>query len=228
MSKKGKKQSAKQSAKPLSKTAASEANDKSVESSADSYYDLKTEAVEKLVNAKDAPEVSEAELRKYRSGGKHRIPTWLKIVFVKFWFSGAMCYFFIWGLGNYIQGLDMMAAVAIGMGLVTDLLVNHFLRALEPEPREYDKWMMVTVRKWWSMILNVIYAALLLFCIVQSYTAINTLLYGDPETSENILGVEPLLFGVLYVLFDMLFIGIKNGFKIILRDAERKVSGEKK
>lgn len=211
MSKKGKKQAPKQE-KPTT------AN----------YYDLKTEAVEKLVNAKDAPEVSDAEIRKYKSGGKFKIPSWLKILFVKFWFSGAMCYFFIWGLGIYLKGLDMLVAVSLGMGLVTDLLVNHVLRTFEPEPRSFDKWMMVTVRKWWSMILNVVYAGLLLFCIIQAYTAINTVLYGDPGTSDNILGVEPLLFGVLYVVFDMLFIAIKNGFVKIFRDAEKKVSGGKK
>lgn len=211
MSKKGKKQAPKQE-KPTT------AN----------YYDLKTEAVEKLVNAKDAPEVSDAEIRKYKSGGKFKIPSWLKILFVKFWFSGAMCYFFIWGLGIYLKGLDMLVAVSLGMGLVTDLLVNHVLRTFEPEPRSFDKWMMVTVRKWWSMILNVVYAGLLLFCIIQAYTAINTVLYGDAGTSDNILGVEPLLFGVLYVVFDMLFIAIKNGFVKIFRDAEKKVSGGKK
>lgn len=192
------------------------------------YYDLKTDAVEKLVNAKDAPEVSDAEIRKYKSGGKFKIPSWLKILFVKFWFSGAVCYFFIWGLNIYVKGLDMLVAVSLGMGLVTDLLVNHVLRAFEPEPRAFDKWMMVTVRKWWSILLNVVYAGLILFCIVEAYTAINTALYGEPGTSDNILGVEPLLFGVLYVVFDMLFIAIKNGFVKIFRDAEEKVSGGKR
>ncbi len=194
----------------------------------ENYYDLKTDAVEKLVNAKDAPEVSDAEIRKYKSGGKFKIPAWLKILFVKFWFSGAVCYFFIWGLGTYVKGLDMMVVVAIGMGMVTDLLVNHILRAFEPEERAYDKWMMVTLRRWWSIILNVIYAGLILYCVIQSYVAINTLMYGDPETSEEILGVEPLLFGILYLAFDMLFITIKNAMIKIIRDAEKKVSGGRK
>ncbi len=194
----------------------------------ENYYDLKTDAVEKLVNAKDAPEVSDAEIRKYKSGGKFKIPAWLKILFVKFWFSGAVCYFFIWGLGTYVKGLDMMVVVAIGMGMVTDLLVNHILRAFEPEERAYDKWMMVTLRRWWSIFLNVIYAGLILYCVIQSYVAINTLMYGDPETSEEILGVEPLLFGILYLAFDMLFITIKNAMIKIIRDAEKKVSGGRK
>ncbi len=194
----------------------------------ENYYKLNTEAVDRLVNAKDAPEVSEAEIRKYKSGGKFKIPTWLKILFVKFWFGGAVCYFFLWGLGNYINGLDKLAVVALGLGMVTDLMVNHVMRALETEKGEYDKWIMVGVRKWWSIFLNVIYAGVLLFCIINMYTAINYILYGSPENSENVLGVEPLLFGLMYCLFDLLFITMKNTLKKIIRDAEKNVSQGKK
>ena len=65
----------------------------------ENYYDLKTEAIDKLVNAKDAPQVSDKEIEKYTRRHKLRIPSWFKIVFIKFWFSGAICYFFLWGLG---------------------------------------------------------------------------------------------------------------------------------
>ena len=37
------------------------------ERSAAEYYNLKTDAVERLVNAENAPEVSEAEINRYRS-----------------------------------------------------------------------------------------------------------------------------------------------------------------
>lgn len=197
---------------------------------AEDYYDLKTEAVEKLVNAKDAPEVSDEEIKKYTSKGRFNIPTWLKVVFGKFWFSGAICYFFLWGLGNYVTDrLDLFAITTIGLGVVTDLMLNHILRSLEPEERAYDKWMMVTVRKFWSIFLNVIYAGVLMFCVYQTYYAINTILVGDVNTAEKVaVGVEPLLFGLLYTGFDMLFIMLKNVFIKILRDAEKKASSSGK
>ncbi len=194
----------------------------------ENYYDLKIEAVEKLVNAKDAPEVSDAEIRKYKSGGKFRIPSWLKIIFVKFWFSGAICYFFFWGLGTYLKGLDLMAAVTIGLGVSMDLMVNHLLHSFEPEKGAYDKWMFVRVRKWWSFFLNIIYAGVVLFCVVQTYNVINTLIAGDVSTAKNVpLGVEPILFGVFFMGFDMLFVTLKNTMIKIFRDAEKKVSGNK-
>lgn len=199
-----------------------------VTKSAENYYDLKVDAVEKLVNAKDAPEVSEAEIRKYKSGGRFRIPTWLKIVFVKFWFSGAVCYFFFWGLGLYLNGLDLWFAAAIGLGVSTDLMVNHLLHSFEPEKGAFDKWMFVRIRKWWSFFLNIIYAVVVLFCVIQAYTVINTLIAGDVSTAKEVpLGVEPLGFGLFYMGFDMLLITIKNTIIKIFRDAEKKVSGNR-
>lgn len=194
---------------------------------AENYYDLKVDAVNRLVNAKDAPEVSEAEIRKYTSGSKFHIPSWLKIVFIKFWFSGAMCYFFLWGLGIYLGGFDLMVVLAIGLGVATDLMVNHLLHNFEPEKGAYDKWMMVTARKFYSFFLNILYAGVILFCVIQTYVAINTLITGDAQSESVPIGVEPLLFGLFYMGFDMLFITIKNTLIKVFRDAEKKVSGNK-
>lgn len=198
--------------------------------SAASYYDLKTDSIEKLVNSKNAPAVSDEEIRKYKSRKGFHIPSWLKIVFIKFWFNGAICYFFLWGLGVYLAGLDLMAALAIGLGVCNDLLVNHSLRHFEPEKGAYDKWMMIPCKKFWTVFLNVLYSAVVLFFIMQFYTVINTILVGPAETAETVaIGVEPVLFGLLYMGFDMLFISIKNGIVKVFKDANAKVgkSGNK-
>lgn len=200
--------------------------------SAASYYQLKTDAVDRLVNAKSAPKVSDAEIRKYTSKGRFYIPSWVKILFIKFWFAGSICYFFLWGLGIYLKDLDLMVALAIGLGVANDLLVNHLLKTFEPEPRAYDKWMMVTVRKFWSIFINVIYAGVLLYFVIQTYTVINTVMGVDvnatDDTAAAMLGVEPILFGLFYMGWDLLCITVKNTFVKIFRDAGAKVSGDKK
>lgn len=191
---------------------------------AENYYDLKVEAVDRLVNAGLAPEVSEKEIRKYTSKGKFHIPSWVKILFIKFWFSGAICYFFLWGMGPYLAGLDLLAVLAIALGVSTDLMVNHLLHSLEPEKGAYDKWMMVPFRKFWAMFLNVIYAGVLLYCVIQIYTVINTIAVGDVNEAETVaLGVEPLLFGIFYMGMDMLFVTIKNTMVKVFREANTKV-----
>ena len=192
------------------------------------YYRLNTDAVEKLVNAKDAPEVSDEEIRKYTSKGKFHIPTAVKILFVKFWFSGAICYFFLWGLNMYIDGIELLMIVAVGLGLITDLFVNHILRSMEVEEREFDKWMMVTVRKYWSVFLNVIYSGVVLFFVYKTYQVIYGIVTDVDSSASSTFGVEPILFGVFYMGFDMLFISMKNVLVKIIRDAEKKVSGKSK
>lgn len=194
---------------------------------AENYYNLKTDAVNRLVNAESAPEVADAEIRKYKSKGKLNIPTWLKVVFVKFWFSGAICYFFLWGLGTYISGLDLMFVLAVGLGLSMDLLVNNLLHYFESQKGSGDKWMLIPFRKFWTIFLNVLYAGVLLYCIVWAYNVINTLLVGDVETAQTVaVPVEPLLFGLLFTGFDMLFITIKNTIVKVVHDANAKVSGK--
>lgn len=175
------------------------------------YYDLKTDAVERLLNAKNAPPVSDREIEKYTSKRKRRIPSWLKAVLIKFWFSGAVCYFVMWGLGLTISGLDLIAALAVVLGLVNDLMVNHALRHFEPYAGAYDKWIMFPFRKFWTVFLNVIYAAVILFFIIQTYTLINVVLVGSVETAESVaVGVEPILFGLLFTGYDVLFVTVKN------------------
>ena len=71
------------------------------------YYKLKTKAVKDLVEADESnsPEVSEEELNKYRSGPKLNVADWVKLLLLKWWFAGAVCFFFIWGLSGYMSNM---------------------------------------------------------------------------------------------------------------------------
>ena len=196
-----------------------------------SYYKLNTKAVDRLVNA-DKIEIPKNDkkqkdpAKQYRSGFLDRIPAPVKALFVKFWFNGAVCYFIFWGLGMYVNDmLDMIVAMAIVLGMVTDILTNNALRFVETLPYENNKWMMFPKKKYWTFIANIFYAFLVLFCVVWLYESINGVVNALKGT-ENVvyLGVEPIFFGIFYVLFDLLFIGMKNLFKIIINDAQDKVN----
>ncbi|MDE7280745.1 MAG: hypothetical protein K2N36_03275 [Ruminiclostridium sp.] len=190
------------------------------------YYRLKTDAVDRLLNAENAPEVADEEIEKYITKHKRKIPSWLKVIFIKFWFAGAVCYFVMWGLGLMISGLDLMAALAIVLGLANDLLINHALRHFEPFSGAYNKWIMFPMKKFWTIFLNILYAVVLLFFIVQTYTVVNTLIAGSPETAESVpIGVEPILFGLLFMGYDMLFLAIRNTVKKVFGEAEKKAGG---
>lgn len=198
----------------------------------DNYYDLKQDAVERLVNADDdnVPEVGEAELKQYRSSKLSKIPMWIRALFVKFWFNGAVCFFFLWGLSMFIPDLwDQMLVVGLAMGVVTDLLVNNVFRFMAEEPNGNDKWMMIPQKKFWTLFVNILYAMAVFAIEVMLYHGINILFRQGED--EIVLGVEPFLFGLFYLIIDMAFIGIKNLIVRIVKDAkvktQQKVTAQK-
>lgn len=191
------------------------------------YYKLKTEAVRDLVtaNEENSPEVSEQELRAYRSGPKMKVADWVKILFIKFWFAGAVCFFFIWGLGGFLADeLDLLLVTGFALGVVTDLLTNPVLRFFEKTKGENARWMMVTRKTYSGLFLNILYGFVVLTLIYILYNVINIAairLLGLPG-DQVALGVEPVLFGVFYLGFDLLLIKIKHMAGGMIRGATKK------
>lgn len=191
----------------------------------------KKEAMDALVDAdkENVPQYSAEELKKYRGKSKLHIPNLLKVLAIKAWFYGAVCFFILWGLGTYISDmLDMLFVVSVALGMVTDLLLNHSLRFIEKVPGENDAWMMIRPKGARSLFLNILYATVLMFCVFVFYNLINYAIAAARGTQESVaVGVEPLLFGLLCMGFDMLFIGIKRLLGSIIRDAKEAAASEK-
>ncbi len=188
-------------------------------------YELKSDAVEKLLKAEagEVPEFSEEELKKYRSKGGIKLSNTVKVLLLKAWFAGAVCYFILWGLGMYIYSLvDMLFIMGIVLGMATDLLTNNVIRFIETTPGENDKWLMFPKKGMVSFFLNLVYALVLVICVYALYSGINLLLVRIIGNAETVpLGVEPVLYGVFCMGFDMLFVGCKNLFKQIVSDAKK-------
>ncbi len=190
------------------------------------YYGLKKDAVDRLVNAdkKTYPKTKGDPGKQYRSGFLDKIPSWVVVLFIKFWFSGAVCYFVVWGLGLYVTDmLDMIVLLGAVMGMITDLLVNNSLRFFERYDGQNSKWMMFPQKNHWTIFANVIYCMIVLFGVIWIYEVINVVGNSIRGTeNEMILGVEPVLFGIFFMLVDLCFIGIKNLVRSIIADAKKK------
>ena len=199
--------------------------DEEVEKQSD-YYDLKTKAVDDLVTADESnsPEVSKEELRRYRSGPKLQVADWVKLLLIKAWFAGAVCFFFIWGLGGYLADqLDLLFVTGFALGTVTDLLTNPMLRFFERTPGEHSAWMMFPKKGFVTLPLNILYGYVVLGLVYTLYTAINAVIARITGDFEHVaLGVEPILFGVFCLGVDLLLLQAKHLLVRIFRDAAKK------
>lgn len=191
------------------------------------YYKLKTQAVDDLVGANEtnAPPVSDEELKRYGARKKSGIPNGVKVNFIKFWFPAAVCYFFFWGLGGYMASmLDLMFVTAIVLGMVTDILTNNALRFFAETEGANDKWMMFPQKRFITFIQNILYAFVLLFLVFCIYTGLNQLIIALTHAPANSvpLGVEPILFGIFYLLCDTALVAGKNFLAGKLKAAKNK------
>ena len=223
---------------------------KTKETTIENYYDLKVDKVDELVaalkneeSAEDEPlsmSISDctgvSEPDNYTKGGKEKqfdpyktdflgkIPAWIKAIFVKFWFAGAVCYFAMFGIG-LSNTLDSLAITGIILGLVVDVLVNPLFRFMESDEREYDNFIMFPFpfKAYWTFFANIAYYVVVLVCVNYCYFGVNVLSNIISGTEGNInVGVEPLLFGVFAVAVDMVFIGIKDGIVALVKHNKKK------
>jgi len=190
------------------------------------YYRLNTKAVDDLVTAdvSNSPKVSREELNRYRSGPKITLAAWVKVILIKWWFAGACCFFFYWGLGVTVPSQEnLLLILGAGLGLVMDLLENNILRYYARTPGGNDRWMMFPKKGWKSLLLNLLYGYWLLALVVLSYNGINALVIAVAGPSDTIpVGVEPILFGLLVMGWDMLFLGMKRMAKAVAADAKNQ------
>lgn len=177
-------------------------------------YNLNSDAVETLANAdrEETPEYSQEELNRYRAKKGFHIPDWVKLLLIKAWFAGAVCFFILWGLGTYIGNmLDMLFVLGVVLGMVNDVLVNSVLRFMEKTPGANDEWMFFPKKGLGSFFGNILYAFAIVYCVYMLYNGINAGFSAIFGTTDKIyLGVEPILFGTFCMGFDMLFIWIKR------------------
>ena len=189
------------------------------------YYKLHTKAIEDLVTADESnsPEVSPEELRRYQSGPKIRVSDRIKVLFIKAWFPGCVCFFFIWGLGGMLADqLDMLFVTGIALGVVTEMLTNNVLRFLEKTPGGNDRYMMFPQKGYVTFPLNILYAFVVLFLVFMAYNVINLVIIRITGATDTIpLGVGPILFGIFYLCFDMILIQGKHLILDIARSGRK-------
>ena len=192
------------------------------------YYELKTKAVDDLVTADESnsPVVSREELLRYKSGPKMQVADWIKLLFIKGWFAGAVCFFFVWGLGTYLATQwDLLFVTGFALGTVTDLLTNPVLRFFEKTPGDHSRWMMFPKKGFVTLPLNIIYGYVILLVVFLIYSTINAAavyITGNPEMVA--LGVEPVLFGVFCLGVDLLLLQGKHLLIRLIGGPEKKTA----
>ncbi|MDE7087021.1 MAG: hypothetical protein K2O67_02390, partial [Clostridia bacterium] len=165
----------------------------------------------------------EKEFDPYKVDKLARIPAWLKACFIKFWFAGAVCYFVNMGLGTYVTAaLDLMLIDGVLLGVLTDCMVNPIFRMIESDKKEYNNFMMFPFpfKKYWTFLTNIIYYIGVFLAVMYAYNGLNVL--AKTINANWYVAIEPIFFGIVVLIADMAFIGIKDLIVYLVKRGKRK------
>lgn len=170
------------------------------------------------------------EFNPYKLDRLSRVPTWIKAILIKWWFAGLVCYLIGMGLGSVIQNDENRTLLTgVVLGLVVDLFVNPALRYFQSSDKEYNAYMMFPFpfKKYWTLFTNMLYYVLVALVVNYCYMGLNMLIDVISGTSGNIhVGVEPLLYGVFFIIVDMAFIGIKDLIVFLVKKTKKNKEEE--
>ena len=194
------------------------------ETTIEDFYDLKVDKVDELVAALKGDDMSEygevsmniseivgdgkgssKEFNPYRTDFLSRIPTFIKALFVRWWFAGVVCFFVNMGLGIYVTAADDLIMLdGIFLGLFVDVFVNPLFRFMETDKREYNNYMMFPfpLKAYWTFFTNILYYVAVAWIVNFVYLFINEFMFT--------IHIEPLSWALIVVAVDMFFIGIKD------------------
>ncbi len=194
------------------------------ETTIEDFYDLKVDKVDELVAALKGEDTSsfgevsmkisdctgtdgkggDKEFNPYRTDFLSRVPTFIKALFVKWWFAGVVCFFVNMGLGIYVATPDLVVLDGIFLGLFAEVLVNPLMRFMETDKREFNDYMMFPFpfKAYWTFFTNVLYYAVVAVAVNFIYLFINEYMFS--------FNIEPLSWALVVLAVDMIFIGIKD------------------
>ena len=171
-------------------------------------------------------ENNEEIINPYEMDKLSRIPSWVIIIFLKYWAAAAASFllFGLQSLGIIITGYKADDAVAqvettvkilVMLTLFTAVLMNYVVRVvvrlLYNRRNNTFRYNLINCKGFKSFILALLYAAVLttiMFFITYWLSSIHAVF--DPFGTTGGVGIEPFTYGLWYMLVDSVFVIAKD------------------
>jgi hypothetical protein len=171
-------------------------------------------------------EIKEIDANPYELDKFSKIPSWIKIFFLKYWAAAAAVFFFLISnflldftefedagkkVGtNFALDFTVILFLCLGLTLFFTYIVRPIVRFMFNRQDNTFKYNMVNVRGLWALPINFAYmfiVSILIYPMQFIFTVkwgINTNLFGQAA------GIDPFTYGLMFLIVDTIFISIKN------------------
>lgn len=176
-------------------------------------------------------EITEIEANPYELDKFSKIPSWIKIFFLKYWAAAAAVFFFLVSnflldfteledaekklSTNFALDFAVILFICLGLTLFFTYIVRPIVRFMFNRQNNTFKYNMVNIRGLWALPMNFAYmfvVSIIIYPMQYILTVkwgINTNLFGQAA------GIDPFTFGLMFLIVDSIALLIKNGIIII-------------
>lgn len=151
------------------------------------------------------------EQNPYQSDKLAKIPSWIKILLLKYWAAAAAFFFF--AVANPIaKGVDQYFIwISFGLGLFLEYIVKSIVRLMKNSRDNTYRFNLVNKKGVVSLFLNMIYAFAIMLPMYMTLAFLaEHHLVVNMFALEDVPALEPITAGVVFVFYDAIVVGIKN------------------
>ncbi|MGM9971716.1 MAG: hypothetical protein ACI35W_04845 [Anaeroplasmataceae bacterium] len=154
-----------------------------------------------------------------KEGKLSKIPSWIKIILLKYWVAGAAFYFFGMG-GSFIwnsnpENFDLSTVklallLGVGLGLMMEYITKPIVRMMRTSIDDTYRFNLINLRGTKSLFLNLFYGIIVsILSMAMEVLLIRMGIVFDPLNVTD-YGVEPFSMGFCFLFIDFWFIFIKR------------------
>jgi len=165
---------------------------------------------------------SNNEFNPYAADKLSLVPSWIKILFLKYWVAAATFYFF--GIGNpliIVQGEKYDGIVALepyylflslGLAIFTEYIVKNIVRMMHNDRDDTYRYNLINAKGVLSFFLNLIYSFLIMIpmILILIFLASHNLVFDTLNETGSKAAIEPFTAGFVYLALDSAVVWIKN------------------
>lgn len=177
-------------------------------------------------------EQSSADINPYNLDKLSKVPSWLIILLLKYWAAAAAVFFIV--IGGLDIGFDfttgdledfaaamsvsftIVILIALFLALFTNYIVRPIVRLMYNRRNNCFKYNMINMKGFKSFLVSLLYMFFMSFLLffVTGFLSMHGWVLNPFGTSGG-QGIEPFTYALFFVVFDAIFILIKNGIMAI-------------
>ncbi len=171
---------------------------------------------------------AEKEIKPYEQDKLAKVPSWLKILLLKYWAAGAAYYFFavggafLWNNNDQYDIGRLMVIMILGIALFNNLIVRPIVRYMRNSRDNTYYYNVVNNKGALSFFLNLGYAIIIMLPLerITDFLGNHNLLFDVFGVGNDAL--DPFMFALIYVILDFIALFIKNSSIAIYRKIKYK------